>query len=264
MIPALGPPVHMSFPRPIDALRARDLMRQGFSQLPELTSRFPLVSGVLDGLQPLYIAADLIRYVLAMRDALPEDLTYEDLEVETWPLVLPLLVFQEPVAYCHEGVETLHALVPVMADRPQGLLLVSNPHWGGVGLVLPTEESLRHSIGKDPDPTMFLPWALIKVLDQRIVVESTAPWPTRQYRRQAERRNLPPVRVLDLRSPQRATVANPSGGVEWSHRWVVRGHWRRQWYPSVQRHRLIWVDPYVKGPEDAPLDVRPTVWTADL
>ncbi len=43
------------------------------------------------------------------------------------------------------------------------------------------------------------------------------------------------------------------GEVEWSHRWWVDGHWRNQWYPSTQDHRPVWIDGYVKGPEDKPL-----------
>lgn len=42
-------------------------------------------------------------------------------------------------------------------------------------------------------------------------------------------------------------------GVEWKHRWLVRGHIRAQWYPSEQAHRLVWIAPYLKGPEDAPM-----------
>jgi hypothetical protein len=33
----------------------------------------------------------------------------------------------------------------------------------------------------------------------------------------------------------------------------VNGHVRAQWYPSEQAHRLIWIAPYLKGPEDAPM-----------
>jgi len=45
----------------------------------------------------------------------------------------------------------------------------------------------------------------------------------------------------------------------YTHRWVVRGHWRRQWYPSLQRHVPIWITDYIAGPEDAPIMVREKV-----
>jgi hypothetical protein len=34
---------------------------------------------------------------------------------------------------------------------------------------------------------------------------------------------------------------------------VVRGHWRNQWYPSLNARRPLWIAPYLKGPDDAPL-----------
>lgn len=48
--------------------------------------------------------------------------------------------------------------------------------------------------------------------------------------------------------------------VQWSHRWMVNGHWRNQ--PYIERdqegnkftvRRQIWIAPYVKGPDDKPL-----------
>ena len=39
---------------------------------------------------------------------------------------------------------------------------------------------------------------------------------------------------------------------EWKHRWLVRCHRRKQWYPSLQGHKIIWVKAHVKGPDDAP------------
>lgn len=37
------------------------------------------------------------------------------------------------------------------------------------------------------------------------------------------------------------------------HRWIVRGHWRNQFYPSRQANRPIWIDPHIKGPDGAPV-----------
>ncbi len=64
----------------------------------------------------------------------------------------------------------------------------------------------------------------------------------------------PDVHVVVLRS-MRARPGSGDGEREspdWSCRWMVRGHYRNQWYRREQRHRLIWVAPYVKGPEDKP------------
>lgn len=71
--------------------------------------------------------------------------------------------------------------------------------------------------------------------------------PTRR-RRQGE---IESVVVVDLR---RKSYPETSGSrtVEWSHRWLTRGHWRNQWYPSEGRHKPVWVASYVKGPPDKP------------
>jgi hypothetical protein len=44
--------------------------------------------------------------------------------------------------------------------------------------------------------------------------------------------------------------------VDWSHRWLVQGHWRRQYYPKTKTHDYVYIFGYVKGPEDKPLLVR--------
>lgn len=41
--------------------------------------------------------------------------------------------------------------------------------------------------------------------------------------------------------------------VEWSCRWIVNGHWRNQ--PYKDERKLIYIMPYVKGPDDMPLKV---------
>lgn len=61
------------------------------------------------------------------------------------------------------------------------------------------------------------------------------------------------VRVIALRNIPRAHVDGPEDR-EWLHRWIVRGHWRRQpCGPGRQERRPIWIEPHIKGPEDAPL-----------
>jgi hypothetical protein len=44
------------------------------------------------------------------------------------------------------------------------------------------------------------------------------------------------------------------GGHEYSHRFVVRGHWAKRWCgPGRTELRYVYINPYLKGPEDAPL-----------
>lgn len=89
--------------------------------------------------------------------------------------------------------------------------------------------------------------------------------PERAVRRRSERAGVPvperPVSVVVLRHQRRpgGEVAE-AGSTNWTCRWVVTGHWRRQRCgPSGNDRRLTWIPAYVKGPEGAPLRVAETV-----
>jgi hypothetical protein len=72
------------------------------------------------------------------------------------------------------------------------------------------------------------------------------------------------MNVLRLRRVKHSSGAGTGDGVRLDHRIVVRGHWRNQHYPTfgpaysadgsynASSHRRIWIDPHIKGPEDAP------------
>jgi hypothetical protein len=76
----------------------------------------------------------------------------------------------------------------------------------------------------------------------------------RSTRRRLERQKIEPkpVRIITLRRPKSSSEHGESDR-EYHHRWIVRGHWRQQWYPSREVHRPVWIAPHIKGPEDAPL-----------
>lgn len=98
--------------------------------------------------------------------------------------------------------------------------------------------------------------AFFTFVQQRVVARSTVsvPRPTRRRLEKAELSLSPVVRVLVLRvAEHHGTGAGDHQPVEWSCRWLVRGHWRQQWCPSTETHKAIWVSPYVKGPDDKPL-----------
>ncbi|WP_158170858.1 hypothetical protein [Rhodococcus sp. JT-3] len=59
--------------------------------------------------------------------------------------------------------------------------------------------------------------------------------------------------------PRSKAKSESSPQRHYSHRWVVRGHWRKQWYPSLNRHIPIWITEYIAGPEDSPIRVRDKV-----
>lgn len=49
------------------------------------------------------------------------------------------------------------------------------------------------------------------------------------------------------------THASPTSRRASAHRWDVRGHHRRQWYPRTGEHKVIWIDDHTAGARDAPL-----------
>lgn len=76
------------------------------------------------------------------------------------------------------------------------------------------------------------------------------------------------VKVLRLRRVYRPEHEADDGEERsWvlNHRYICRGHWRNQWYPSLgpagdpEAHRMIWIMPHVRGPEDRPLIVKHAV-----
>ncbi|MFC5219605.1 hypothetical protein [Streptomyces coerulescens] len=74
----------------------------------------------------------------------------------------------------------------------------------------------------------------------------------------------PDVRVIRLAAPT-PRPSDPAREVKrvYHHRWPVRMHKVRQWYPSRQEHRVIWRGPYIKGPADAPLMVGEKTYLVD-
>jgi hypothetical protein len=65
-----------------------------------------------------------------------------------------------------------------------------------------------------------------------------------------------PERMITLITLRRKSVKKDDeepAKIEWSRRWVVRGHWRKQWYPKSQTHDYVYIHDFIKGPEDKPL-----------
>jgi hypothetical protein len=82
--------------------------------------------------------------------------------------------------------------------------------------------------------------------------------------RRADKLHVPPTcSVVQMRRLDRRHVnaAESEAAVDWQCQWLVRGHWRQQFYPSANRHVPRWVAPYIKGPVDKPMRTpKPTVF----
>lgn len=103
--------------------------------------------------------------------------------------------------------------------------------------------------------TELLPMMLsaFLLMDQPLT-RTTDVQPDRASRKRLRRDGQEPgsVRVIELRRSERAS-SEGDGSREYHHSWIVRGHWRQQWYPKREVHRPVWIAPHIKGPEDAPL-----------
>ena len=67
------------------------------------------------------------------------------------------------------------------------------------------------------------------------------------------------ARIVKLRRIGRKPT-DEAKPVDWQHRWTVRMHKVRQWYPSEEVHRVIYRGPYVKGSEGKPFIGGETTW----
>lgn len=72
------------------------------------------------------------------------------------------------------------------------------------------------------------------------------------------------VSLIELRrlsQADRASSESGASGRDYSKKWWVAGHWRQQACgPKRSLRKPIWISPYIKGPDGAPLSTRVTVW----
>lgn len=90
----------------------------------------------------------------------------------------------------------------------------------------------------------------------QVVADVRVDVPSRQVRRQVARKNVPLKDVTVIRLRHVASRGTGEAAVNWSHRWLVRGHWRQQRckdYSGAWTTRPVFIHPYIKGPEEAPL-----------
>lgn len=96
----------------------------------------------------------------------------------------------------------------------------------------------------------------MQLIAQQRIGEPIKMRPPRATRRRMERDpDAHPERMITLITLRRKSVKKEHDGepIEWSRRWVVRGHWRKQWYAKTKRHDWVYIYEHIKGPEDKPL-----------
>lgn len=153
----------------------------------------------------------------------------------------------EAAALATHGTPSRDQLIITRAERSSGLpiMAIANAAWfvGADNL-----GDAFHPIMNMYGATLRSAWLLMK----QTLASITEVEPDRAARRRLSRlgRAVSLVRVVTLR---RIAHGDGDGDRIWHHQWIVRGHWRKQWFPSVRVHRPVWVAPYLKGPDGAPL-----------
>jgi len=106
-----------------------------------------------------------------------------------------------------------------------------------------------------------MPLCLFILMGQTIT-STTTEKPQRSTRRRLARAKSPlkdfSVKVVRLRRLKTRLPTGETKTVEWSHRWVVNGHWRIQ--PTKNGPKRIWIMPFIKGAADLPLKLKETIY----
>ena len=121
------------------------------------------------------------------------------------------------------------------------------------------ENYQREFVGMDNFPKFMHAYFLMM---SQTIVSTEKKTPQRGIRKSMEKAKLPSEYVVvQLRKTEYKSGEKSDDGrfIDWSHRWVVGGHWRWQPYKDNTKKR-IWIAPYVKGPDDKPLVMKDKVY----
>lgn len=90
-------------------------------------------------------------------------------------------------------------------------------------------------------------------INQKIILNSKQPMNRSAIRRYKSKYYTEPplIEVINLRKSAGSSRQN-NNNREYSYQWLVNGHWRNQWYPSINVHNPKWIEPYIKGDFDKP------------
>lgn len=96
--------------------------------------------------------------------------------------------------------------------------------------------------------------AAVAFLKMKVAAKERALLPRPERRRmKRDGRKEPELYTVSLRKTQgKAENAGTGELIERDSHWMVSGHWRRQWFPSVEKHAPLWIDGYIKGDTTKP------------
>lgn len=160
----------------------------------------------------------------------------------------------------------------VLADLPASLRGGFSNLGFGVGATIRKQGYDAASVTETVDACVWFSRFFIAAsmwLRQRIVVETHGGQGVRHAGKRLQREHKlstrPTVRIIELRrreSVKREASSAPSVGPtrHLTCRFIVPGFTRRQWYPSRGEHAPKYIEPFWKGPADAPLKVGSSIY----
>lgn len=238
----------------------------GFMVLPmryrmlEAQGRLMIVNAVLWLNHKIWLLSDRLDLEDQVTVSLVAEAGYEryrqfTLEVGRWDVVGMLNYgFGEPMptrARWIGGVLPVDAQVKTMSDPDSGDIVLMTDH-----PAVPTETE-----GRDVILSFML--AVWRLMQQTLSDVSLATDIDRGTRRRAIKAKVPVgVTVISLR--RRTNHRGEGTGEHINYRTIVRGHWRRVWCgsrknPQERYRRAVYIHPFFRGPEDAPLIIRDRV-----
>lgn len=259
--------------------------RQSPAHAPDSKGAFQeMVCHTLSMAEPFFCDAEICDLISEVSKTIPVDWAFT-------PSILPapagFLWFQQPIAmptWITDDGRQIESPISAFAwryDRRREMcdILVWTPIMDGLpavtiytwvtgttldhGLALREETNSDSSSPERWSAKLRVVAAMFAFMDQRILVEHEER-PRRGARRRAQDalQREPNIRVITLRRTTNDDGDSGSRDVEWSCRWVVRGHWRRQRVgPGLAEQRPTWIMPHVKGPQDKPIKApTETIW----
>jgi hypothetical protein len=235
----------------------------------------------------IWIAREMVDLAVAAAESLPEWSPSAAIPATSGLVCLakPAGHFRWPVPGSNTEVITMPVDALSWAARAGSVGVTVAFRWDRVGdrlaQILPRQPLVQHPVGVwdlntpvaprvedgGASPLAFLgaAWLLMgqdRVTETRTITTESLPTTTG---RAGDTVAPPTVTLVELRriASQEASESEAGAGRRYSRRFFVTGHWRQQAVgPNRSLRKPIWISPYVKGPDNAPLvpTTRVTVW----
>lgn len=237
-----------------------DMLAEGFQPEPLLDSDLLIHSGFAYLASPMTVPTVLRRTDVPLRALAWRRCTDDEVRImpEKREDGVEIWAYTDAPEYVHGRHLMTGAPLALYEFTVGAVPFGSTPHEAAEQIYAPLEEKVAAG-GTDYDcarsASVLLRFQVLMRLCAQRIVEDRPTSPNRAARKRAGRAELPltDVRVVMLRHVGQRPDRDEPQVVEWSHRWIVKAHWRNQWYPKLGTHRQILVNPYVKGPADKPL-----------